>query len=252
MGELKRRRELEREHSPEAIEARLAALRQHSYLGDAILGGIDGCVTTFAVVAGTVGGGFPHIVAVVLGFANLLADGFSMAVSNYQNTKSQREIVEEARRTEEHHIEQIPKGEREEIRQIFAGKGFEGEILEEVVETITQNRRLWVDTMLTEELGLQVEGPRPLRAALITFGAFFAVGLIPLLPFLFSNLTLGQTFILSSVVTALAFFGIGMIKGFMLQRPVFRAGLETLLVGGAAAALAYLVGVWLRRTFGVS
>jgi VIT1/CCC1 family predicted Fe2+/Mn2+ transporter len=182
MRELKWRSELELEHSPEAIRGRLAGLRQHSYLGDAILGGIDGCVTTFAVVAGTVGGGFPNIVAIVLGFANLLADGFSMAVSNYQNTKSQRDLVEEARRTEEQHIEHIPKGEQEEIRQIFASKGFEGVILEKIVEVITQDRRLWVDTMLTEELGLQIEGPRPVRAALVTFGAFFAVGIIPLLP----------------------------------------------------------------------
>ena len=142
MRKLKWRSELELEHSPEAIRIRLAELRKHSYLGDAILGGIDGCVVTFAVVAGTVGGGFPNIVAIVLGFANLLADGFSMAVSNYQNTKSQRELVEEARRTEEHHIEQIPIGEQEEIRQIFAGKGFEGEVLEKIVEVITQDRRL--------------------------------------------------------------------------------------------------------------
>jgi VIT1/CCC1 family predicted Fe2+/Mn2+ transporter len=251
MRELKWRRELELEHSPEAIRARLVGLRQHSYLGAAILGGVDGCVTTFAVVAGTVGGGFPNIVAIVLGFANLLADGFSMAVSNYQNTKSQRELVEEARRTEEQHIEQIPMGEQEEIRQIFASKGFEGAVLEKIVEVITQDRRLWVDTMLTEELGLQIEGPRPLRAALVTFGAFFAVGIIPLLPFLLPMLTPAQRFSLSAVVTALAFFGIGMMKGLVLQRSVYRAGLETLLIGGAAAALAYLVGVWLRRIFGV-
>ena len=252
MHNLKQPGELEREHSPEAIQARLAALRKHNYLGDAILGGIDGCVTTFAVVAGAVGGNFPEMVVIILGFANLLADGFSMAVSNYQNTKSQLELVEEARRTEEYHIKQIPKGEQEEIRQIFASKGFEGEILEKIVEVITQDRHLWVDTMLTEELGLQIEGPRPSRAALVTFGAFCAVGIIPLIPFLFSTLTPEQTFILSSVVTALAFLGIGMTKGWILQRSVLKAGLETLAIGGAAAVLAYLVGVWLRQAFGVS
>ena len=78
-----------------------------------------------------------------------------------------------------------------------------------------------------------------------------AVGIIPLIPFLFPALTPEQTFTLSSVVTALAFLGIGMIKGWILQRSVLRAGLETLAVGGAAAVLAYLVGVWLRRAFGV-
>jgi hypothetical protein len=66
MPDLKQRRELELEHSPEAIRTRLAALHEHGYLGDVILDGIDGCVTTFVVVAGTVGGGFPNIVAIVL------------------------------------------------------------------------------------------------------------------------------------------------------------------------------------------
>ena len=96
-----RRARLEEEHTPEAVSRRLSKRRGQGYLGDAVLGGIDGCVTTFAVVAGAVGGGFPSIVVVVLGFANLLADGFSMAVSNYQGTRSQIEAVEQARLSEE-------------------------------------------------------------------------------------------------------------------------------------------------------
>ncbi len=239
------------EHQPHRIEARLAAARRHSYVGDAVLGGIDGCVTTFAVVAGSVGGGFAPLVAIVLGFANLLADGFSMAVSNYQGTKSQREEVEEARRSEEQHIQRVPEGEREEIRQIFASKGFEGEALDHVVEVITQNRRLWVDTMITEELGLPLAGPEPLRAGVATFVAFVIVGLVPLLPFLIPGLPTNERFIVSSIVTALAFFGIGIAKGLVLQRSPIRSGLETLFVGGVAAVLAYAVGMWLQRTFGV-
>ena len=238
------------EHHPSAIRARLDGVQQQSYLGDAVLGGIDGCVTTFAVVAGAVGGGFPAVVPIVLGFANLLADGFSMAVGNYQGTKSQRELVDEARRTEEYHIDQIPEGEQEEIRQIFARKGFEGDVLEKIVDVITQDRQLWVDTMLTEELGLQVNGPSPLRAALATFAAFIVVGIIPLAPFLVPGLTPEQTFRASAFVTALAFFGIGMVKGLVLGRSAIRSGLETLLVGGLAAVLAYVVGAWLRQTFG--
>ncbi|MCL4860613.1 MAG: VIT1/CCC1 transporter family protein [Caldilineaceae bacterium] len=243
---------LEAEHRPAVIQARLAAMRSHNYLGDAVLGGIDGCVTTFAVVAGAVGGGFPAVVAIVLGFANLLADGFSMALSNYQGTKSQREFVEEARRTEERHIEKIPEGEREEIRQIFAGKGFTGETLEEIVDVITQDRRLWVDTMLAEELGLQVDGPSPLRAGLATFVAFFVVGLIPLLPFFIPGLTPDQTFASSAAMTGLAFGGIGIAKGIVLGRSPLRSGVETLFIGGMAALLAYLVGAWLRQIFGVA
>jgi hypothetical protein len=76
------REELEAENSPKVVQGRLAERRRPSYLADAILGGIDGCVTTFAVVAGAVGSGFTSVVIIVLGVTNLLADGFSMAASN--------------------------------------------------------------------------------------------------------------------------------------------------------------------------
>ena len=201
-----------------------------------------------AVVAGAVGGGFSGVVIIVLGFANLLADGFSMAVSNYQGTKSQLERVEEARRSEERQIRKIPAGEREEIRQISAAKGFSGETLERVVETITNDPRLWVDTMLTEELGLEAEGPNPLRAALATGAAFLVVGLLPLIP----NLTADTRFRASAVAAVFAFFAAGAAKGIVLKHPVLRAGVETLLTGGGAALLAYVVGSWLRATFGVA
>lgn len=242
---------LQDEHDPRAIEDRLDAARRHSYLGDAVLGGIDGCVTTFAVVAGVAGGGLPAAVALILGFANLLADGFSMAVGNYQGTKAQREYVDKVRRMEEQHIEHVPEGEREEVRQIFARKGFQGDVLEEVVETITNDRRLWVETMLTEEHGLQVENPSPARAALVTFAAFLGVGVIPLLAFLVPGLDPMQTFLISTVMTGVAFFLVGLAKGRMLEQPMLRGGVETLLTGGAAAALAFGVGWWLRQAFDV-
>jgi VIT1/CCC1 family predicted Fe2+/Mn2+ transporter len=205
-----------------------------------------------AVVAGAVGGGFSGVVIIVLGFANLLADGFSMAVSNYQGTKSQLERVEEARRSEERQIRKIPAGEREEIRQIFAAKGFSGETLERVVETISNDPRLWVGTMLTEELGLEAEGPNPLRAALATGAAFLVVGLLPLIPFLIPNLTADTRCRASAVAAVFAFFAVGAAKGIVLKRPVLRSGVETLLTGGGAALLAYVVGSWLRATFGVA
>jgi len=187
-----------------------------------------------------------------LGFANLLADGFSMAVSNYQGTKSQLERVEEARLSEERQIEEIPAGEREEVRQIFAAKGFSGETLERIVEVITNDRRLWVDTMLTEELGLEVEGPNPFRAALATFAAFLVVGIIPLVPFVIPGLPTSTHFLASAIATGAAFFGVGAVKGLVLGRAALRSGLETLLTGGTAAAIAFVVGALLRQAFGAA
>lgn len=237
---------------PHAIKARLGEPRRSSYLGDAVLGGIDGCVTTFAVVAGALGAGFSGVVVIILGVANLLADGLSMAVSNYLGTRSQREEVEKARREEEEHIREFPEGEQEEIRQIFAAKGFRGETLERIVETVTQNRKLWIDTMLTEELGLQLEGRRPLQAAMATFTAFVLVGSIPLAPFFFQGgIATHNAVLISAIITAFSFAAIGVAKGFVLKRSLFVSGFQTLLIGGAAAGAAYLVGIWLRRVYGI-
>jgi VIT1/CCC1 family predicted Fe2+/Mn2+ transporter len=239
--------QLKREHSPESIAARLSEKKTHSYLGDAVLGAIDGGVTTFAVVSGVVGAGLPHGVIVTLGMANLLADGFSMAVSNFQKSKTDREKIEKFRNIESMHIDQFPEGELEEIRQIFARKGFEGSILDQIVYVISKNRQQWIDTMLTEELGITLESPAPAKAGIVTFLAFAAAGMVPLLPFLFGPPVIpSENLALSAVATALCFFVTGLIKGHVLNRPLYKSGLETLLIGCCAASLAYFVGRWLK------
>ncbi len=243
---------LEHAHDPEAIAARLADGTRPRYVADAVLGGIDGCVTTFAVVAGTLGAGFSPTVAVVLGLANLLADGFSMAVSNYQSAAAHEEQRAAARELEEAHIDAVPEGEREEIRQIFAAKGFDGEVLERVVETITADRDLWVRTMLAEEHGLPEHRPDRRVAALTTFAAFCAVGLVPLVPFFFPGLAETTRFALSAALAGLMFFTIGIARSHAFGRPVWRSAFSTLLTGGAAAALAWGVGYVLRAAFGLS
>lgn len=240
--------------TPRATEVRerLAEDKKQDYLSDAILGGIDGAITTFAVVSGATGGDFSTVVIVVLGFANLIADGFSMGVSNYLGTRSELERLREARRSERRQIEEDPAEEREEIRQIFAQKGFEGEVLDQVVETITADRQLWVRTMLIEELGLQVEEPRPFRSGLATFLAFLIVGLIPLVPFLLPiwGDEGNGAFLASAIATGVAFIAVGVAKGAVRQQSTIRSAVETLLMGGGAAALAYIVGSWLRQTYG--
>jgi vacuolar iron transporter family protein len=119
-----------------------------------------------------------------------------------------------------------------------------------VVDVITRDPRLWVDTMLTEEHGLQVHGPSPLRAGAATFLAFLVVGFVPLAPFLLPGVASERMFTASIVATAFAFLAVGIGKGLVLNRSVTRSGLETLLIGGGAAVLAYLVGSWLRALYG--
>src|SRR5678815_3491152 len=234
---------MEHEHSAEAIKQRLALGPHHNYLRDWIYGGIDGSVTTFAVVSGVSGARLSSWIILVMGFANLLADGFSMAASNYLGTKAEHDDLLRLEAIENRHIDLDPEGEREEVRQIFQQKGFLGEDLRRIVELVTSERKRWVRTMLTEEYGLPYEVRSPWTAALSTFGSFLVCGVIPLLPYLF-HLTHALT--LSLIMTGAVFFAIGSAKSRWSTASWFRSGLVTLFVGVIAAGLAYAVGVILR------
>lgn len=242
--------ELQHAHTPGAVSDRIGADRDVSYLRDFVYGAIDGCVTTFAVVAGVVGADLSQSVIVILGFANLLADGFSMGVGNYLGTKIEMQRLARARRIEERHIENIPEGEQEEIRQIFRQKGFEGELLERIVAVITADRRLWVETMLREEWGLSLHPHMPLKAAWVTFGAFCLVGFVPLIPYTILTFFVdgvATLFTVACIVTMITFFGIGTLKSKVVEVSWWKAGLETFMMGGIAAVLSYVVGYLLRQ-----
>ena len=240
-------------HSPSAVRERLSSPPPQSYLRDLVYGAIDGIVTTFAVVAGSAGAGFRPAIAIVLGFANLLADGFSMAVSNFSASRAERQEHAQARQEEQRQIREFPEGEREEIRQIFAAKGFEGEDLERVVSKITSDIHLWVDTMMVEELGFGRELRDPLRAALTTFGAFLVAGFVPLIVFVYqavTGTTFSEPFLMSAIATGVAFFSVGAMKSRFVDQSWWRAGLETFALGGAAASLAFIVGSLLQTVAG--
>lgn len=239
------------DHEPAAVRTRLAKPIRASTLPDAVLGGIDGCVTTFAVVAGAFGAGFSPQVALVLGFANLLADGFSMAVSNYEAGQAKLAEIASAERTERQHIALVPEGEREEIRQMFRGKGLEDELLEQVVEALCRNPDVWVATMLREEYGLSAVGLSPTRAALATFAAFLIVGTLPLMPYAFPGLARDTQFLVSLGLAAGVFIGIGMLKSVVYGLPAWRSGLRTLFMGTAAAGLAFATGYLAQGLVGV-
>lgn len=169
---------------------------ERKYLPEFVYGGIDGSITTFAVVAGSAGATLSPGIILILGFANLFADGFSMAISNYLSVKSQYELM---------------RGK---------GTGF-----------------------------IKTEARHPIKAGLATFFSFLLIGLIPLLSFIFafiSPILIGYELILSSILTAIALLTVGWIKGEVVGKHPLRAALETLLIGGVAAIIAFLVGYYLR------
>ena len=238
---------MEHEHSAEAIKRRLAEGPKHNYLRDWIYGGIDGSVTTFAVVSGVAGARLSSWIILVMGFANLFADGFSMAASNYLGTKAEHDDLHRLEAVENRHIDTFPEGEKEEVKQIFQQKGFVGEDLRRIVQLITADRRRWVRTMLTEEYGLPYEVRSPWIAALSTFSAFLVCGLIPLLPYLFQ---LTHALLVSLVATGVVFFAIGSAKSRWSTMSWLRSGVVTLFVGAIAATIAYAAGVVLRNLAG--
>lgn len=231
------------EHTPEAIRRRLGRGHRPSYLRDWIYGGIDGAVTTFAVVSSVVGAGLSSRVIVVLGLANLLADGFSMAAGNYSGTRAEREEEERLRAVEREHIARDPEGEREEIRQIYAGKGFAGSDLERAVDVVSADRERWVEAMLREEYGIAAGVRSPWVAGWTTFSAFVVCGAAPLAPYL---LGLPRAFPVAIGVTAAVFAAIGCLRARWSPYPWWKTGLGTLAVGGAAATVAWAVGRLLR------
>lgn len=234
---------MEHEHSKEAIARRLARAPTVSYLRDWVYGGIDGAITTFAIVAGVVGAELSSRVVLILGIANVVADGFSMAASNYSGTKTELEEQAHLRAVEARHIQAAPDGEREEVRQIFRGKGFLGTDLERAVDVITADNKRWIDTMLAEEYGLARAVPSPIKAAASTFAAFVLCGSVPLLPFVVDA---RAGFELSIVLTGAVFFLIGTGKSRWSPVSWWRSGFETLAIGLGAAAIAYLLGFGLK------
>lgn len=230
-------------HSKEEIARRLAESNGSGRLRDAVYGGIDGAVTTFAIAAGVEGAGFSSAVVIALGIANVLADGFSMAAANYLGTKADLDERRRLYAVEKRHIRQYPEGEREELRQIFQDLGLSGEVLEGAVRSVSAKPEKWISLMLAGEYGLAPAEPNPVAAAVTTFVAFLLAGIVPLLPFM---LGLPEPFLTAAAATGLVFFGIGASKSVWSLAPWWWSGLETLLIGSCAAAVAYLAGSLFR------
>ncbi len=220
------------------------------HFDDFIYGSIDGAVTTFAIVAGVMGASLPSGIILILGFANLFADGFSMAAANYQASKARNEFIEMKRKQEEWEIDNLEEQEKDEIRDIYRKKGFKDELLEDVVRIITSRRKVWVDTMMKEELGLIEDEKNPMDSSVSTFVGFNLIGLIPLIPFMvFMAIGIelnSEAFVYSIVSVLTAFFLVGMIKGKIVKKSIMRSGINTLIIGGIAAVVAYVVGYGLN------
>lgn len=219
------------------------------YLGEFVYGGIDGSVTTFAVVAGAVGASLDSSIVIILGFANLLADGFAMSVGAYLSTKAERDRYKKNEDIEYWEVDNLPEKERQEITEIYAAKGFKGELLEQVVDVITEDRDRWVDVMMKEELEMTLDPKSPFKVGAITYLSFIVLGLIPLLVYVmdYSITEIADPFFWSAVLTSLSFIFIGFLKSYVNETNKLRSIAETLILGGLAALVSFYVGDFIEH-----
>jgi VIT1/CCC1 family predicted Fe2+/Mn2+ transporter len=238
-------------HTPTAI----AQAPEHhggassQYLGDMVYGGLDGIITTFAVVSGVVGADLGSHIILILGLANLLADGFSMATGAYLSAKSEQEFYARERQREAWEVERFPEGERAELHAIYRQQGYDEAEAATLVTIKTRNPDRWVSAMMIDELGMLRDERPPLLSGLATLVAFVVAGFLPLLVYvlgLFVNLPPAVAFPLSIALSALALFGLGAAKVLVTKLNPWRSGFEMLVVGGLAAGVAYAVGALLK------
>ncbi len=221
---------------------------QGQYIKSAIYGGLDGIITTFAVVAGVAGASLSAGVVLILGFANLIADGISMAIGDYLSTKAEREYAKAERKRESWEVENYPEGEMKEMKEIYMAKGMPEQDAKRVVSVLSKHKQAWVDVMMVEELGIVENEESPVKNAIVTFLSFAIFGFVPLVAYVLARLIPGiqtYTFLIACILTGLTLFTLGALKVKVTGKKWFTAGLEMLIVGGLAATAAYGIGALL-------
>ena len=218
------------------------------YIKSFVYGGLDGIITTFAVVAGVAGASLASKIVLILGFANLVADGISMAIGDYLSTNAENDYNRAEHERETWEVEHYPEGEKKEMIKLYREKGIPEEDARQITEILSKHKEAWVDVMMKEELGIIEDDESPLKNALVTFISFGIFGFIPLLTYVAANFVpsiVPYTFITACALTGGTLFLLGAAKSKVTDTRWYKAGIEMLLVGGIAAIAAYLVGVLL-------
>lgn len=234
------------------VSERIHSIAKGKYIGDLVYGSNDGIITTFAVVSGAAGAAISSGVIIVLGVANLIADGISMGVSSYLSNKSRLDFQKKQRAIEEREVDTVPEKEKEEVRVILKEWGIEAEKIEGVVESITKDKKKWVDLMMRDELGIIEETDiSPRGHGVVTSLSFISAGTLPLVPYMF-GLAAEYQFPVSIIATAVSLFIVGALRVHVTGTNWFKSGLQMLLVGGLAASASYFVGAAVKQLFDIT
>lgn len=207
---------------------------------DFILGGQDGLVNVLGIILGmAIATNNPQLV-IIAGLSATFAESVSMGAVAYTSTKAATDYYDSEEEREKNEIENVPEMERIEIKDIYYKKGFRGKLLSDIVHKITSDKKMWLDTMMKEELGLSKEFAHPIKSAIIVFFAALIGSLIPLTPFFF--FTINSAVILSLIISAIALFITGAIEAKMTVGSWLKKGIQLMVIGMAAALVGFLVG----------
>ncbi len=216
-------------------------IKESSYIRDVVFGFGDGVNTSLGIVAGVGGAQVASGIVILAALVGMFTGAKAMAVQNYLAVKSQREILESEIKRELYEIEHLPDKERQEIEDIYKAKGFEGDDLKKVVDKIISNKDVWLKTMLTEELGLNLAiAGSPLKSAFAMFGAFLLGGILPIIPYFLAH-GLGALLVAIGMSITSSFI-IGAIKSRMAQKSWVKGGIEMAGLGTGIALLGYGIG----------
>jgi vacuolar iron transporter family protein len=222
--------------------------KESSYIRDLVFGFGDGINTSLGIVAGVGGAAIAANIVILAALVGMFTAAKAMAVQNYLAVKSQRDVLESEIKREQSEIENMPDQERKEIEEIYRAKGFDEEDLRRVVDKVTSNKEVWLKTMLTEELGLNlgILGS-PIKGALVMFAAFLLGGVLPIIPyFLF-----GTGYISLEIAIGISIcssFIVGALKARMARKSWIIGGIEMAGLGTGIALVGYGIGTELART----
>ena len=220
-------------------------------IGEVILGFQDGLVNVLGVVLGVAVATNNILIILVAGFATTFAETISMGAVAYTSKKAERDYYESERALEEKEVEETPEEEIKEIRGIYAKKGFKGKLLNDVVKVITSNKKVWIDTMMSEELNLSPRFDKsPLSSGVTVFFATLVGSLMPILPFVLFSIT--NAMIASVIISSLVLFIVGAIKARLTIGNWVLSGIELSIIGILAALISYLIGFGLGQAFGTN
>jgi VIT1/CCC1 family predicted Fe2+/Mn2+ transporter len=212
---------------------------------DVVIGMADGLTVPFALAAGLTGALTKAHVVVIAGLAEIAAGSIAMGLGGYLAARTDRDHYESERRREVWEAEHLPDKEREEVSDVFRGYGMSEESIVPVVAAISADQKRWVDFMMRFELGLEEPDPSRARNSAATIAVSYILGgLVPLAPYMLVR-QLSSALSISVVVTLMALFVFGYVKGKLTGISALRGGLQTVTIGGLASAAAFGLARWI-------